>query len=114
VARIGEHSDLLMCSFCGKSQRQVRRLIAGPGVYICDECVYLCCEILDDERVPTPQRYNVTTDPERILSDWVKDVNRINAERTALAKEFLRALLSELDNPQTSLQQSGNDPDEDA
>ena len=39
----------LKCSFCGKSQEQVRKLIAGPGVYICDECVDLCNEILDEE-----------------------------------------------------------------
>src|SRR4030042_1843764 len=45
------------CSFCGKSQEQVRRLIAGPGaVYICDECVQLCREILEDESVATPAR----------------------------------------------------------
>lgn len=46
MARIGESSDLLKCSFCGKSQKQVRQLIAGPGVYICDECVELCNEII--------------------------------------------------------------------
>ena len=42
-------SDQLQCSFCGKSQRQVRKLIAGPGVYICDECIELCNEIIDEE-----------------------------------------------------------------
>ena len=41
----------LKCSFCGKSQDQVRKLIAGPGVYICDECIDLCNEILDEELV---------------------------------------------------------------
>ena len=39
----------LKCSFCNKTQHEVRKLIAGPGVYICDECVELCCEILDEE-----------------------------------------------------------------
>jgi len=43
----------LKCSFCGKSQDQVRKLIAGPGVYICDECIDLCNEILDEELVDT-------------------------------------------------------------
>src|SRR5256886_9796432 len=44
------------CSFCGKSQDQVRRLIAGPGaVYICDECVELCREIISEETTPTPR-----------------------------------------------------------
>ncbi len=49
MARIGETSDLLKCSFCGKSQKQVRKLIAGPGVYICDECIELCNEIIEEE-----------------------------------------------------------------
>ncbi len=49
MARIGESSDLLKCSFCGKSQKQVKKLIAGPGVYICDECIDLCNEIIEEE-----------------------------------------------------------------
>src|SRR5687768_2463836 len=49
VARIGESGDLLKCSFCGKSQKQVKKLIAGPGVYICDECIDLCNEIIEEE-----------------------------------------------------------------
>ncbi|HRW17814.1 MAG TPA: ClpX C4-type zinc finger protein, partial [Dermatophilaceae bacterium] len=46
---MGEGSDLLKCSFCGKSQKQVKKLIAGPGVYICDECIDLCNEIIEEE-----------------------------------------------------------------
>jgi len=49
VARIGDGGDLLKCSFCGKSQKQVKKLIAGPGVYICDECIDLCYEIIEEE-----------------------------------------------------------------
>ncbi|MFB0833039.1 ATP-dependent Clp protease ATP-binding subunit ClpX [Arthrobacter halodurans] len=49
MARMGENSDLLKCSFCGKSQKQVRKLIAGPGVYICTECIELCNEIIEEE-----------------------------------------------------------------
>ncbi|WP_375389026.1 ATP-dependent Clp protease ATP-binding subunit ClpX [uncultured Amnibacterium sp.] len=48
MARMGESADLLKCSFCGKSQKQVQQLIAGPGVYICDECVELCNEIIEE------------------------------------------------------------------
>ena len=44
-----EDKKQLKCSFCGKNQDQVRRLIAGPGVYICDECIELCQEIIDEE-----------------------------------------------------------------
>lgn len=49
MARIQDGADLLKCSFCGKSQKQVRRLIAGPAVYICDECIELCNEIVEEE-----------------------------------------------------------------
>src|SRR3978361_314345 len=49
MARIGDGGDLLKCSFCGKSQKQVKKLIAGPGVYICDECIDLCNEIIAEE-----------------------------------------------------------------
>jgi len=49
VAGTTDGNDQLLCSFCGKSQRQVKKLIAGPGVYICDECIDLCNEIIDEE-----------------------------------------------------------------
>ncbi|AYY12193.1 ATP-dependent Clp protease ATP-binding subunit ClpX [Actinobacteria bacterium YIM 96077] len=49
MARIGDTDHLLKCSFCGKSQKQVKKLIAGPGVYICDECIDLCNEIIEEE-----------------------------------------------------------------
>jgi ATP-dependent Clp protease ATP-binding subunit ClpX len=54
VARIGDGGDLLKCSFCGKSQKQVKKLIAGPGVYICDECIDLCNEIIEEELSESP------------------------------------------------------------
>jgi ATP-dependent Clp protease ATP-binding subunit ClpX len=50
MARAGESGELLKCSFCGKSQKQVQQLIAGPGVYICDECVELCNEIIEERQ----------------------------------------------------------------
>jgi len=46
---LSETSELLKCTFCGKSQKQVRKLIAGPSVYICDECIELCNEIIEEE-----------------------------------------------------------------
>src|SRR3954468_2211433 len=49
MARATDGNEQLLCSFCGKSQRQVKKLIAGPGVYICDECIDLCNEIIDEE-----------------------------------------------------------------
>src|SRR6201746_2851819 len=55
MARIGDGGDLLKCSFCGKSQKQVKKLIAGPGVYICDECIDLCNEIIEEELADTSE-----------------------------------------------------------
>ncbi len=56
-----DSSQALKCSFCGKSQKQVIKLIAGPGVYICDECIELCVEIIEEEKVEkldtTPKEY---------------------------------------------------------
>ena len=56
MARIGESADLFKCSFCGKSQKQVQQLIAGPGVYICDECVELCNEIIEERMAESSHR----------------------------------------------------------
>src|SRR6202451_1488322 len=54
MARPTDSNEQLLCSFCGKSQRQVKKLIAGPGVYICDECIDLCNEIIDEELSAPP------------------------------------------------------------
>jgi ATP-dependent Clp protease ATP-binding subunit ClpX len=55
VAKFGDTGELLKCSFCGKSQKQVKKLIAGPGVYICDECIDLCNEIIEEELTETSE-----------------------------------------------------------
>src|SRR5829696_8786275 len=68
-------SDQLLCSFCGKSQRQVKKLIAGPGVYICDECIELCNEIIDEE-LTTPTQLDI----DNVLNDYV--VSQEEAKRT--------------------------------
>src|ERR1700757_4228252 len=55
MARPTDSNEQLLCSFCGKSQRQVKKLIAGPGVYICDECIDLCNEIIEEELSETTE-----------------------------------------------------------
>src|SRR6056297_1954935 len=55
MAKFGDTGELLKCSFCGKSQKQVKKLIAGPGVYICDECIDLCNEIIEEELTDTAE-----------------------------------------------------------
>jgi ATP-dependent Clp protease ATP-binding subunit ClpX len=71
----GGGGDLLKCSFCGKSQKQVKKLIAGPGVYICDECIDLCNEIIEEELATTAETpFSELPRPEEILnflSDYV-------------------------------------------
>jgi ClpX C4-type zinc finger len=96
VARLGESGDLLKCSFCGSSQKQVRKLIAGPGVSICDECVHLCCEIMDFEGLSPPRRYNASFELETVLSNWVDGVNHRGGVHTGIAKDFLEGLLARL------------------
>jgi len=75
VAKFGDGGDLLKCSFCGKSQKQVKKLIAGPGVYICDECIDLCNEIIEEELSQTSEvRFDELPKPREIyeyLNDYV-------------------------------------------
>jgi ATP-dependent Clp protease ATP-binding subunit ClpX len=75
MARATDGNEQLLCSFCGKSQRQVKKLIAGPGVYICDECIDLCNEIIDEE-LTAPAQLDVDNLPRpreiySVLNDYV-------------------------------------------
>jgi ATP-dependent Clp protease ATP-binding subunit ClpX len=75
MAKFGDGGDLLKCSFCGKSQKQVKKLIAGPGVYICDECIDLCNEIIEEELSETSElKFDELPKPTEIfqfLNDYV-------------------------------------------
>jgi ATP-dependent Clp protease ATP-binding subunit ClpX len=75
VAKFGEGTELLKCSFCGKSQKQVKKLIAGPGVYICDECIDLCNEIIEEElSAQSEVRFDELPKPREIytfLNDYI-------------------------------------------
>ena len=79
MAKFGD-SDLLKCSFCGKSQKQVKKLIAGPGVYICDECIDLCNEIIEEELSETTElKLDELPKPQEIfafLDEYVVDQER--------------------------------------
>ena len=85
VAKRGSDNSNLCCSFCGKSQKEVRKLIAGPGVYICDECITLCNEIITDEidkedklpdgsKLPRPAELKAQLDEYVIGQEWAKRV----------------------------------------
>jgi len=75
VAKFGDGGDLVKCSFCGKSQKQVKKLIAGPGVYICDECIDLCNDIVEEELAESSEvRFDELPKPREIfdfLNDYV-------------------------------------------
>ncbi len=84
MARPTDSNEQLLCSFCGKSQRQVKKLIAGPGVYICDECIDLCNEIIDEE-LTAPPSFELESLPKPVeiydvLQEYV--VGQENAKRT--------------------------------
>ena len=74
VARSADGADLLKCNFCGKSQKQVRKLIAGPGVYICDECIGLCNEIIEEELSETsPDHAELELPKPREIFDFLQE-----------------------------------------
>jgi ATP-dependent Clp protease ATP-binding subunit ClpX len=84
MAKSPDANEQLLCSFCGKSQRQVKKLIAGPGVYICDECIDLCNEIIDEE-LTAPAAFDLETLPRPqaiydVLNEYV--VGQVEAKRT--------------------------------
>jgi ATP-dependent Clp protease ATP-binding subunit ClpX len=73
MAKFGDGGDLLKCSFCGKSQKQVKKLIAGPGVYICDECIDLCNEIIEEELSETSELKFEELPKPREIYDFLND-----------------------------------------
>ena len=110
MARASEGNEQLLCSFCGKSQRQVKKLIAGPGVYICDECIDLCNEIIDEE-LATPAALDLDNLPRpkdiySVLNDYV--VSQEEAKRTlavAVYNHYKRVRMGQ-DDGEVELQKS--------
>ena len=115
MARGNDSNEQLLCSFCGKSQRQVKKLIAGPGVYICDECIDLCNEIIDEEmiepaasvpgldleRLPRPEEIN------SVLDDYV--IGQSSAKKSlsvAVYNHYKRVRMSDSEDPEVELQKS--------
>ena len=91
---MSEATDLLKCSFCGKSQKQVRRLIAGPGVYICNDCIEVCNEIIEEESVEVeePQEMELPR-PQEIYEHLEKFVVGQEAAKRALSVAVYLSLI---------------------
>jgi ATP-dependent Clp protease ATP-binding subunit ClpX len=110
MARASDGNEQLLCSFCGKSQRQVKKLIAGPGVYICDECIDLCNEIIDEE-LTQPAQLDLDNLPRpreiyNVLNDYV--VGQEEAKRTlsvAVYNHYKRVRMA-TDDTEVELQKS--------
>jgi ATP-dependent Clp protease ATP-binding subunit ClpX len=111
VARPTDSNEQLLCSFCGKSQRQVKKLIAGPGVYICDECIDLCNEIIDEE-LTGPSTFDIENLPKpkeiySVLQEYV--VGQENAKRTlsvAVYNHYKRVQMMQAEDGEIELQKS--------
>jgi ATP-dependent Clp protease ATP-binding subunit ClpX len=111
MARPTDTNEQLLCSFCGKSQRQVKKLIAGPGVYICDECIDLCNEIIDEE-LTTPAQLDLDNLPRpkeiyTVLNDYV--VGQEEAKRTlsvAVYNHYKRVQMAGQTESEVELQKS--------
>jgi ATP-dependent Clp protease ATP-binding subunit ClpX len=111
VAKFGDGGDLLKCSFCGKSQKQVKKLIAGPGVYICDECIDLCNEIIEEELSQTSEvKWDELPKPKEIyefLNDYVigqEQAKKILA--VAVYNHYKRVEAGAYGDPDVELQKS--------
>ncbi|MGB1532087.1 MAG: ATP-dependent Clp protease ATP-binding subunit ClpX [Acidimicrobiales bacterium] len=111
MAKFGETSELLKCSFCGKSQKQVKKLIAGPGVYICDECIDLCNEIIDEElSQPSELGFDELPKPEEInafLDDYI--IGQEQAKRilsVAVYNHYKRVQAGEKNDDEVELSKS--------
>jgi ATP-dependent Clp protease ATP-binding subunit ClpX len=111
MARPTDSNEQLLCSFCGKSQRQVKKLIAGPGVYICDECIDLCNEIIDEE-LTAPPSFDIDNLPKPkeiygVLNEYV--VGQEQAKRTlsvAVYNHYKRVQMMQSDDADIELQKS--------
>ena len=111
MARPTDTNEQLLCSFCGKSQRQVKKLIAGPGVYICDECIDLCNEIIDEE-LSAPSGFDIENLPKPkeiydVLDEYV--IGQDNAKRAlsvAVYNHYKRVQIASSDDGDIELQKS--------
>jgi len=111
VAKFGDGGDLLKCSFCGKSQKQVKKLIAGPGVYICDECIDLCNEIIEEELSQSTEVHFDDLPKPREIYEYLNDyiIGQEQAKKilsVAVYNHYKRVQVGAYGDPDVELQKS--------
>ncbi len=111
MAKFGDGGDLLKCSFCGKSQKQVKKLIAGPGVYICDECIDLCNEIIEEELSQTTEVHFDDLPKPREIYEYLNDyiIGQEQAKKilsVAVYNHYKRVQVGAYGDPDVELQKS--------
>ncbi|MGH9099924.1 MAG: ATP-dependent Clp protease ATP-binding subunit ClpX [Acidimicrobiales bacterium] len=106
MAKFGDGGELVKCSFCGKSQKQVKKLIAGPGVYICDECIDLCNDIIAEELTETSELTFDELPKPREIFDFLNDY--------VVGQEYAKKILSVAVYNHYKRVQAGANPDEEA
>jgi ATP-dependent Clp protease ATP-binding subunit ClpX len=109
MTKKGDMDDNLFCSFCGKNQKEVKKLIAGPAVYICDECIQLCSEIIAEESEKETEGFESTLIPKEIktkLDDYVIEQERAKKILSVAVHNHYKRLDSSLNTGEVELQKS--------
>jgi len=105
----GDGNDKLFCSFCGKNQREVKKLIAGPSVYICDECIQLCGEIIDDEStqdVERPEKLMTPREIKKMLDEYVIEQDHAKKILAVAVRNHYKRLDSSIRTDDVEIQKS--------
>jgi len=109
MTKQSDGNDKLFCSFCGKNQKEVKKLIAGPAVYICDECIQLCSEIIEDEGIKEPQSPEVLLTPKEIkerLDEYVIEQDQAKKVLSVAVRNHYKRLDSTMSSSDVELQKS--------
>jgi ATP-dependent Clp protease ATP-binding subunit ClpX len=109
MAKKDDHNDNLFCSFCGKNQKEVKKLIAGPAVYICDECIQLCSEIIDEETEKEAGEFAGLLNPKEIklkLDDYVIEQEKAKKILSVAVYNHYKRLDTSVANSDVEIQKS--------
>ena len=109
MAKKDNDNDNLFCSFCGKNQKEVKKLIAGPAVYICDECIQLCGEIIEEEKeqdTETIEQSYLPREIKQMLDDYVIEQDGAKKTLAVAVYNHYKRLQSTVSNDDVEIQKS--------